>query len=215
MRAALTLAVVVAGLFVVFGACTSSPDCCGACPADQPAVFQLTCDTADLTSAIATGPCASPSGGPSSEVSNGIVAIDGLGTGVCHVALAFATGFTFATDVTFKTQSGGVCGGPQCKCPDFVAATSGPFAVHNPSTTCLDAGSDVDADSDLEAGVNICPSDASQSIPCSGAEGTTCQGCRDFATFRCTCGSTDAGPMDAGASSPIWQCVDTYRECGR
>jgi hypothetical protein len=78
----------------------------------------------------------------------GTVFVEGQSPGVCHVQLTFATGFTYSTDVTFATQSGGVCGGPQCKCGDYLAPTSGPFTVHNPSDTCVaapDAGAEGDA----------------------------------------------------------------------
>jgi hypothetical protein len=60
--------------------------------------------------------------------------------GACHVELTFVSGFTYSADVTFASKSGGVCGGPQCKCPDYVAPTSGPFQVQNPAATCVDAG---------------------------------------------------------------------------
>ncbi len=150
-----------------------------------------------------------PDGSASSHVGDGIVVVDSQGAGVCHIELTFATGFAFTTDVAFATRSGGVCGGPQCTCGDYVAATSGPFAVHNPSTTCVDAGADA------EAGTTVCPSGASQSVPCGNAYGETCQGCRDYATFDCTCGGGDAGVLDAGGGPPVWQCADTYFECGR
>jgi hypothetical protein len=246
MRAALTLAAVLACLFAVFGSCTSSTDCCGSCPASQGAVFQLTCDETDLKTVTVTGPCRTPDGGSSFAMGNGIVVVDSQGAGVCHVELTFETGFAFATDVSFETRSGGVCGGPQCRCGDFVAPTSGPFSVHNPSATCVEAGIDADADAeaDAEAGPNVCPSDASQDVPCGPAFGATCQGCREHAIFECTCGFADAGVPDPGAldagvldasvldagvldagvidagvidasGGPSWQCVDRFYECGR
>jgi hypothetical protein len=214
------LAAVLAVLAAVIGSCSSSTDCCGACPGSVPAVFQLTCDATDLKSVTATGSCASPDADPPSYPGNGEVFVDSQGPGVCHVELTFATGFTFATDVTFATRSGGVCGGPQCKCADYVEATSGPFVVQNPGATCVDAG----AGADREAGPNVCPADASQNVPCGVAPGETCQGCRDLASFACTCGTGDAGALGAGvfdADGPdadagnTWQCVDTYSECGR
>jgi hypothetical protein len=224
MRAALTLAAVLACLFAVFGSCTSSSvPCCDACPGSQRAVFQLTCDETDLKTVTVTGPCRTPDGGSSFAMGNGIVAIDSEDAGVCHVQLTFETGFAFTTDVSFETQSGGVCGGPQCRCGDFVAPTSGPFAVHNPSATCVEAGIDADA------GPNVCPSDAGQDVPCGPAPGATCQGCREHAIFECTCGFADAGVPDPGAldagildagvidasGGPSWQCVDRFYECGR
>ena len=219
MRAAPTLGAVLACLFAVFGSCTSSSECCNVCPASQSATFQLTCDETDLKTVTVTGPCELPDGGSWFSVVNGAVFVDSQGAGVCHVALTFGTGFTFATDVSFETQSGGVCGGPQCKCPDFVVATSGPFAVHNPGTTCVEAGidaagTDAEAGPDADAGPSTCPSNASQDVPCGAASGMTCQGCRDNATFECTCAFADAGVTDAGAG-PSWQCVDRVYECGR
>ncbi len=136
----LALTSLVGGLVVVLHGC-SHQDCCGGCVGDSPAVLQLSCGTTDLQSVVATGPCASYTG-------DGFVSVQSRGPGTCHIDLRFATGFTYSTDVTFMSQPGGVCGGPQCKCPDYVAATSGPFMVNNPSDTCVatpDAGADVGA----------------------------------------------------------------------
>jgi hypothetical protein len=221
MRPALMLvAAFLVGLFAVFGSCTSSYDCCGACAESEFAAFELTCDTTDLVSVTATGPCAMSDESLSSHVGKGEVFVESAGPGVCHVTLTFATGFTFSTDVTFATRPGGVCGGPQCHCPDYVGPTAGPFVVKNPSATCVDAA----AGAAGEAGPNVCPADASQNVPCDVAPGETCQGCRDLASFACTCGTGDAGARDAGvfdADAPdadvgnTWQCVDTDSECGR
>ena len=135
MRLALTLAPLLVGLFVVAGACASKTEpCCGSCPAPLPAIFRLTCDAAILQSMVATGPCETADGDPSSIQDNGDIVLRSDSAGVCHVDLTISTGFRFATDVTFATRSGGVCGGPQCACPDIVAPTSSPIAV------CVDGG---------------------------------------------------------------------------
>jgi hypothetical protein len=219
MRPALMLAAALSGLSAVVGSCTSSYDCCGTCLASEPADFQLTCETTDLESVTATGPCATQDESLSSHIGRGEVFVDSAGPGVCHVALTFATGFTFAADVTFATQPGGDCGGPQCPCPKYVAPTAGPFVVENPSATCVDAGAGNEgAAADGEAGPPACPGDASQDVPCA-AYGETCQGCRDLASFACTCGIEDRGAFDADGpdadAGNTWQCVDTYSECGR
>lgn len=151
-------AVVVAGLLaVVVGGACSTADCCGSCPADRPAIFHLSCTSADVTGVVTTGPCARDAGLSLTRGDDaawvGTVFVQGQGPGVCHVELTFAAGFTYSTDVTFATQPGGVCGGPQCKCGDYLAPTPGrdgfavPFAVNNPSNTCVvvDAGVDGDA----------------------------------------------------------------------
>ena len=135
------------GLFVALvDGCNSTKDCCGGCPAPEPAVFQLTCGATDLQSVVATGPCAMPDASLSSYVGNHIVVVRSQSPGVCHVELTFATGFTYSSDVTFATQSGGVCGGPQCTCPDYLAPTAGPFPVNNPSATCVSGGLDAGSD---------------------------------------------------------------------
>jgi hypothetical protein len=92
---------------------------------------------------VASGPCSVPNTAglafqtPSTSESD--VTVFSAGPGVCHIALTFATGFVYAADVTFTPITQG------CACPSLFAATSGPFAVHNPSNTCLDAGVDAQA----------------------------------------------------------------------
>ena len=51
--------------------------------------------------------------------------------GTCHVELVFANGFTYSADVSFAFQNVG------CGCPSWVAPTSGPVTVNNPSDTCV------------------------------------------------------------------------------
>ena len=151
MRFAYALAIValVGGVVAAVHGCSSSQDCCGSCPADEPAIFHLSCTSSDLTGVETTGPCERDAGLSLTRGDDaawvGTVFVQGQSPGVCHVKLTFATGFTYSADVTFATQSGGVCGGPQCKCGDILAPTSGPFTVDNPSDTCVaepDSGED-------------------------------------------------------------------------
>jgi hypothetical protein len=188
------------GFLVVLGSggCDSTEDCCGSCQEGNAAAFQLSCSSYDLKSVVATGPCAMPDASVSSYMGNGTVLVQSDGPGACHVELTFATGFTYSADVTFASHSGGVCGGPQCACPDYVTPTSGPFMVNNPSSTCVDAS--VDAPSEAAP----CPSGASQSVPCDYSG--SCMGCRENAGFECAC-------SDADGSGPVWQCIDTGYSC--
>ena len=131
----------------------------------------------------------------------GTVVVQGQSPGVCHVKLTFATGFTYSTDVTFASQSGGVCGGPQCKCGDILAPTPGPggftvpVTVNNPSDTCLAAaGEDAGADVSVEA---TDTGDAEASIVCPPLTDTSCSGTFVFA----------AG--DAGSACPTYGDLPT------
>jgi hypothetical protein len=152
------LAAVVAGLLaVVWGGCATETVCCDSCPADESAIFQLSCTSADLTGVATTGPCARDAGLSLTRSDDaawvGTVFVQGQSPGVCHVELTFATGFTYSAAVTFAAEPGGVCGGPQCKCGDYLAATSGPFTVNNPSDTCValpDAAEDGAPDADAD-----------------------------------------------------------------
>ncbi len=145
MRVALTLPVLVAGLVVALGACSGSPpDCPGGCVEASIANFDLSCSPNDLTSVVATGPCARPDASLEWYTGTGSEWIVGVGSpspGVCHVALTFATGFTYSADVTFAVQPGGGCG-----CPSFVGPNPPVvLKVNNPSNTCHalpDAGGD-------------------------------------------------------------------------
>jgi hypothetical protein len=73
---------------------------------------------------------------------NDLVAVESAAPGVCHVELTFEAGFTYSADVTFATQSGGVCGGPQCKCPDCIAPTTDAFAIDSGAVCPVDAAPD-------------------------------------------------------------------------
>jgi hypothetical protein len=73
------------------------------------------------------------------------VDINSPSAGVCHVELTFGTGFTYSADVTFTSEPG--LTGPSCpwSCPMTTYPKLGAFAVNNPSTTCVDGGSDAEA----------------------------------------------------------------------
>jgi hypothetical protein len=191
-------------LALLEGGCDVTQSCCGTCPESLPAVFNLSCDATDLTSVVATGPCAMDAS-LSSYLGNGAVFVRSEDPGTCHVTLTFATGFAYSADVTFASQPGGVCGGPQCKCGDYVAPTSGPFSVSNPSSTCVDAGQE----GGVDAGSAVCPSEATEYAPCAALG--TCTGCRDRAEFECTCEGADASGVDGGGLQ--WECIDTYLPC--
>jgi hypothetical protein len=132
---------ILAAFAVVFGGCSLKSDsiCCGACPDSRPAVFNLPCSATNLQRVVATGPCATPEASTASYMGNDAVFVRSQAPGLCHIELTFATGFTYSADITFASQPGGVCGGPQCTCPDYVAPTSGPVTIGS-SMACADAG---------------------------------------------------------------------------
>jgi hypothetical protein len=216
LRVVGTLAFVVALLLAVDSGCSVDQACCGTCPAGEPATFRLSCSTTDLVGVTLSGPCAPPGDAASSlwSSSDGVVYVYGAGgAGECHVELRFATGFTYAADVSFASKPGGVCGGPQCACPDYTTATSGELTVHNPGATCVDAG--------VPEAAAPCPSGAMQSAACSYA--ARCTGCLADIEYECTCSAaaSEAGAAgsEAGAAGsdagggPRWQCVDTGFPC--
>jgi hypothetical protein len=136
---------------VEFGCPTS---CIGAAYA----TFDLACSPNDLESVVATGPCALAAmpeaglpyyTGTESEL---LVTVGSPEAGACHVALQFATGFAYETDVTFASQADPTPKG--CSpCPAFIGPTGGPWTVNNPGDTCValpaDAGASADAASDV------------------------------------------------------------------
>jgi hypothetical protein len=140
-----------------------SPDECNVFPAIPNATFELTCDSPDITSVAVSGPCEIDAGA-SSYVSPRSIAIANSPTpGVCHVELTFATGFTYATDVTFEPQPFTQCGGGQVDY--YVEPTQSTFAVNTPPAPCGDAGVaagpdgatglDAAPDSGLESGIDV------------------------------------------------------------
>lgn len=214
---ALALAVLAGGGLAVLHGCNSTQDCCGGCLGDDPAVFHLSCSSGDVTSVLATGPCGTDAS-LSSFLGSGSVFVHSRSAGVCHVELTFATGFTYATDVTFTSQPGGVCGGPQCRCPAHVAPASGPFTVNNPSNTCV-AAPDAGADEGGSSGAGMDTGAAHASYPsctnngcgtglacaypiaagCSAAGVcvplTPCGGCGNQPTY---CGCAGSGVLQSG-----------------
>jgi hypothetical protein len=102
--------------------------CCGVCRGDEGATLNLSCATNDLQSVVATGPCTIPDTNVLSQstgwaANNGKVLVQVQGPGACQIEPTFATGFKYSTTVTFASQPGGTCGGPQCTCPDYLAPT--------------------------------------------------------------------------------------------
>jgi hypothetical protein len=98
-------------------------------------MLQFTCEPTPLPSVSVAGPCTS-----SVTVDGAYVAGESAGT--CHVVLTFATGFVFATDVTFTEATSYVCGMPSCgSCGQITTPGSSPVGVDNPGSTCqpLDA----------------------------------------------------------------------------
>jgi hypothetical protein len=118
------------------------------------ATLVLSCGASDLSNVALSGPCAAGDAAAystpdSSDPQN--VYVRSPSAGVCHVELTFATGFTYATDVTFTstTITSGCCPGTGVK------PTQSVFMVDNPDTTCVDAavegGVEVGADGGLDA----------------------------------------------------------------
>ncbi len=155
LRLALAVAAVAGGPLLI-GCGSSDLGCTVSCPTlFSAATFILSCGATDMTNVAVSGPCASgdaalPYSLDSFNPQN--LYVGSLSTGICHVELTFATGFTYSTDVTFtsSTQSGGCCPGTH------VTPTVNAFMVNNPSTTCVDAGpeagaTDIGADAPTDA----------------------------------------------------------------
>jgi hypothetical protein len=104
------------------------------------ALLNLSCSPTNLAEVTVTGVCAMGDASPSYFVQDGGVWINSLSPGECHVALRFSSGFTYSADLTFtsSTHTGGCCPGTS------VFPTKDTYAVNNPSSTCVDAGT-VDA----------------------------------------------------------------------
>jgi hypothetical protein len=171
------------------------------CPAES-------CGPTDLASVVVSGPCSIGDASISNLAASPSLAISSPTPGVCHVTLTFATGFTYSADVTFIAQNDGDT--PGCPVWQYTAPTQRAFTVNNPSTTCVDAGIDGGGDGSTEdAGPPVCPSGASQSVPC--ALPGTCTGCRDNVAFDCTCLNASDSGADVGGLQ--WQCIDTGFPC--
>jgi hypothetical protein len=118
------------------------------CATEAYAVFDLSCGPTDLESVALSGACAAGDANPTSYVGGRdgqYVSVDSARPGICHVVLKFGTGFVYSKDVTFVEET--LAGPPGCpSCPPFVGAMGSVFAVDNPSSTCVDAGTDAPAD---------------------------------------------------------------------
>jgi hypothetical protein len=156
--AALALLVVLGG-----GGCAAPNDGCAPLPPPPTqALVWLSCGATDLTDVSVSGPCATGDAGPSNEAVAQGVNVSSPSPGVCHVELTFATGFTYATDVTFQSMTRVNCGTTEA----YIGPTQGVFDVNNPSTTCVDAGLDAPADAPTEA-----PSDAAVDVQADAGAG--------------------------------------------
>jgi hypothetical protein len=197
-------------LVVVVGGCSQGHACPGFETANQSAIFQLSCRPTDLVSAALSGPCSIGDASISNLAASPSLAISSPSPGVCHVTLTFATGFTYSADVTFIAQNDGDT--PGCPVWRYTAPTQRAFTVNNPSTTCVDGGIDGGGDGSAD-GANqvVCPSEASQSVPCALPE--SCMGCRDNVAFDCTCVDADDSGADGGGLQ--WQCIDTGFPCAQ
>jgi hypothetical protein len=137
MRVALTLAAV--GTAAVVGCFVGAQKQALCCNGSDPALFNFTCATNDLVSIAATGACVDTWKGMSANAdAQAYVGSDE--PGVCHVVLTFATGFTYAADVTFVSRPNTTC---DQSCAPQIEPSSGPFTVNNPPDTCValpDAG---------------------------------------------------------------------------
>jgi hypothetical protein len=139
------------GLLVVLGGgCVSPNDCAPLPPPPMQALIWLSCGATDLTNISVSAPCATGDGDASNQVVAQGVSVLSPSPGVCHVELTFATGFTYATDVTFQSMSRANCGTTEA----YIGPTQGVFDVNNPSTTCVDAGSETTADALADAGAD-------------------------------------------------------------
>jgi|SRR5580704_6206907 hypothetical protein len=129
------------GALVVSSAlgCSSRSDTCGAIgyPEDM-AVFELPCNASDLLSVSLSGACATADASPSNYLSGQSVYVGSPNPGICHVALAFTTGFTYSTTVDFITQTTtGGCGPSE----QFVGPIPFLFMI-DAGATCSETGAD-------------------------------------------------------------------------
>lgn len=125
--------------------------CSNGCTVEAFAELDLACWPNDLTSVSASGSCSVPDAGldDTTTVNRRAVIVRANQAGDCHVELTFASGFRFATDITFMTKNSGTAECPGC--PDYYASVDPMRVVNNPPETCLpsDAG---DADGGPDAG---------------------------------------------------------------
>jgi hypothetical protein len=191
----------------------SHRDACNVIP-DPPteAIFEPSCGVANLVAVDLSGPCATGDAGLSSYVSGESVAIASPSPGVCHVRLAFATGFTYSADVTFTSQATVADCVPSVS---YVGPTQVDFPVTEPGGTCMasgdacascaDAGKDVTVSTepadDAETGA---PDGAACDVPAALDSGLA------FAWDVRDSGSTPAicqAALAAGCCSPLLACA--------
>ena len=138
---------------------TNSPGGCpGSCTETRTVQVSLACATATVTNVQLTGPCAPESDAslykgfapdasvrgqtlglscasvdrvPFSECQD--VFFTTAGPGECHLALTFANGFTFASDVTWESEV------QNCGCPALLVPSQPVVHVDNPESTCSSA----------------------------------------------------------------------------
>jgi hypothetical protein len=124
----------------------------GPCLENSSAALLLSCGPSDLTAVKLSGPCPPLGDGGVGEYVSGttgrLVSFGATNAGTCHVTLVFATGYTFAADVTFLYASGGCPG-----CAQVLMPTTGSIMVNNPNDTCLLPDSGVSSDAGADSGV--------------------------------------------------------------
>ena len=137
--------------------CGHSDNCELVPSTDTFATLRLSCVQPDLRSVTVSGPCTSGDSGPPYQVYDSYVTVSGPPSpGVCHVDLVFGTGFTFATDLSFVSQSSTSCGDTVT----LVGPSPIESFVDNPPATCSDAGLDGGPPDGMAEGGNDLGSDA-------------------------------------------------------
>ncbi len=111
-------------LLLAPSSCQTGTACSNHCEENQPAVLQLSCVGADLTSVALSGPCSTMfDASPSNYLFAGDkLAIHSPTAGACQVTLVFASGFTYSTSVSFASNAGASSAGCAA-CPAFVTPT--------------------------------------------------------------------------------------------
>jgi hypothetical protein len=106
------------------------------------AVLMLSCPPTDLVSIQVSGPCNAGDGGLSSYVRGAQVLVASPIPGQCTVVLTFAGGFIYRTQLTFQADTVNLPGCNGAESTPYVGPTVNVLEVDNPTSTCLDAGSD-------------------------------------------------------------------------
>ncbi len=122
--------------------------CLTLCQPWLPATLRLACPSV-VTSEQLTGPCTGGCRRTAKRADAPCYEVEVVPTqpGLCRIDLTFEGGFTYSADVTFVQSTSGTL----CPCTSL-GPTQGNFTVDNPSTTCVDAGPDAEADAGLDAG---------------------------------------------------------------